>query len=102
MTNEDRARYGLAAVNAGAPDDNDAETSLADVLANLMHHADSAELDFDRALEAARGYYGDERLGTGDRCPDCRTTILSNGTCACTGDPREGLPTDERTAADLA
>jgi hypothetical protein len=64
ISNQSRANWGLVAMAAGAPDyvTNDQQTSLSDVLANLMHEADRAGLDFNRALDDAHRHHHDEVL----------------------------------------
>ena len=60
MDNSDRAVMGLAAIDAGQPDDNDIETQAGDAIANILHGvisglggADHMTEDF--ALGVARG-----------------------------------------------
>lgn len=57
-----RATRGLMAMAAGSADyeQNDQQTNLADVLANLMHQADLAGLEFDLALDSARRHFEEE------------------------------------------
>ncbi len=52
MSNNKRAEYGQAAIAFGTPDgrENDAQTNLIDVLANLRHWADAVGAGFDAAL----------------------------------------------------
>ena len=51
-------------------DEDDPETVLADLLADLMHNADTEGSDFDAALDRARSHYAEE---TGPECESCRT-----------------------------
>ncbi|WP_297775404.1 hypothetical protein [Mycobacterium sp.] len=54
--------FGRRAVKAGTPDSNlDEQTMLVDSLTNVMHYADLAGLDMDRALESALNHYEAER-----------------------------------------
>ncbi len=60
----DNALVGHAAVRAGSQDHRllDPQTSLADALANILHHADSAGLDFDDALASATSHFNAESI----------------------------------------
>ena len=51
-------------------DEDDPETVLADLLADLMHNADTEGSDFDATLDRARMHYAEE---TGPECESCRT-----------------------------
>lgn len=66
-TNEDRARWAAAALEAYAeqtrnnPADRDKAELLRDLLGDLMHYADEQGLDFTQELTWAEGNYEDER-----------------------------------------
>lgn len=70
LTNDDRAEYGVRAMEVGAPDyeANDLETSAVDTMANIMHalRAEVAErvghppVDMRRVFESALMHYEDE------------------------------------------
>ena len=53
-------------------DEDDPETVLADLLADLMHNADTESTDFDAVLDRARRRYEDE---SGPECESCRTNL---------------------------
>jgi hypothetical protein len=57
-----RQHNGGAAVRAGTPDygSNDPQTDLMDALANVMHYASAAGLDFDGAVDRAREHFEHE------------------------------------------
>ena len=52
--------------------EDDPETVLGDLLADLMHNADIEGSDFDAALDRARMYYEDE---SGPVCESCQTHL---------------------------
>jgi hypothetical protein len=62
-TNADRARWALAAFIAYAAShrcDEDDQTTLADLLCDLLHFADANDLDFDSAMGRAERSYHEE------------------------------------------
>ncbi|MEW6775055.1 MAG: hypothetical protein AB1405_02060 [Bdellovibrionota bacterium] len=81
MDNQKRAEWGERAVTNGTPDTphNDALTNLTDALANMMHFAHAQELDFGKALEAARVHFGDEAESFPDELPSFRVKVEVSG-----------------------
>lgn len=67
LTSVDLTAHALRASRAigaaGAMDHADAQTSLSDVLADLMHWADEHHLSFDDAITGARRHYDAETSG---------------------------------------
>ena len=53
-------------------DEDDPETVLADLLADLMHNADTEGSDFEATLDRARRHYEDE---SGPVCESCATNL---------------------------
>jgi len=66
-TNASRAEDGaqLVALQArrGRSEQDDAETNLTDALANLMHFAEREGIDFEQAIDEARGHHAAELRG---------------------------------------
>lgn len=57
-TNADRATDGAKAVAIHNTDENDVQTGLVDLLADLMHYASEEQgLDFEAALDTARMHF---------------------------------------------
>lgn len=62
-----RIRKVIAAYNslAGLSKADGAETSLADLIADIQHYCDQRDINFDDLLRRANGHFADELQGTG-------------------------------------